>query len=78
VRPFAADIKAWSFTRRVLSLAHQHLYQDVLPTESLIFDETTYELEHILFEEVIQLPASEFHGIDQIHGVVASRDNWKI
>ncbi|CAP91208.1 Pc13g01390 [Penicillium rubens Wisconsin 54-1255] len=34
----------WSFTRRVLSLAHQHLYQDVLPTESLIFDETTYEL----------------------------------
>ena len=34
----------WSFTRRVLSLAHQHLYQDSLPTESLIFDETTYEL----------------------------------
>ncbi|QQK41562.1 Fungal transcriptional regulatory protein, N-terminal [Penicillium digitatum] len=34
----------WSFTRRVLSLAHQHLYQDALPTETLIFDETTYEL----------------------------------
>ncbi|KAJ5834501.1 hypothetical protein N7447_000527 [Penicillium robsamsonii] len=34
----------WSFTRRVLSLAHQHLYQDALPTETLLFDETTYEL----------------------------------
>ncbi|KAJ5774262.1 hypothetical protein N7457_009158 [Penicillium paradoxum] len=34
----------WSFTRRVLSLAHQHLYHDVLPTETLLFDETTYEL----------------------------------
>jgi hypothetical protein len=34
--------------------------------------------EHFLFEEVIQLPAPKFHGIDQIHGVVPSRDNWKI
>ncbi|KAJ5959849.1 uncharacterized protein N7479_006999 [Penicillium vulpinum] len=34
----------WSFTRRVLSLAHRHLYQDVLPTETLLFDETTYDL----------------------------------
>lgn len=25
-------------------MAHQHLYQDALPTETLIFDETTYEL----------------------------------
>jgi hypothetical protein len=34
----------WSFTRRVLSLAHQHLYHDALPTEALLFDETTYQL----------------------------------
>ncbi|KAJ5341000.1 hypothetical protein N7541_010124 [Penicillium brevicompactum] len=34
----------WSFTRRVLSLAHQHFYQTALPTEALLFDETTYQL----------------------------------
>ncbi|KAJ5551501.1 hypothetical protein N7461_006199 [Penicillium sp. DV-2018c] len=34
----------WSFTRRVLSLAHQHLYHAALPTDTLLFDETTYEL----------------------------------
>lgn len=28
----------------MLSLAHQHLYHDVLPTETLLFDETTYQL----------------------------------
>ena len=34
----------WSFTRRVLSLAHHQLYQSPLPTEALLFDETTYQL----------------------------------
>ncbi|CAG8301965.1 unnamed protein product [Penicillium salamii] len=35
----------WSFTRRVLSLAHQHVYQEVLPTDSLIFEGSAYDLD---------------------------------
>jgi hypothetical protein len=34
----------WSFTRRILSLAHQHAYQEALSPEALLFDEMTYEL----------------------------------
>ncbi|KAL2818579.1 fungal-specific transcription factor domain-containing protein [Aspergillus granulosus] len=34
----------WSFTRRVLSLAHQHVHNETLPTESLIFEGTAYDL----------------------------------
>ncbi|PYI10986.1 hypothetical protein BO78DRAFT_457944 [Aspergillus sclerotiicarbonarius CBS 121057] len=34
----------WSFTRRVLSLAHQHVHSEALPTESLIFEGTAYDL----------------------------------
>ncbi|KAJ5825947.1 hypothetical protein N7474_003085 [Penicillium riverlandense] len=34
----------WSFTRRVLSMAHEHIYQEALPTETLLFDGTTYEI----------------------------------
>lgn len=34
----------WSFTRRVLSLAHQHVHNEALPTETLIFEGTAYDL----------------------------------
>ncbi|KAF3399746.1 Proline utilization trans-activator, partial [Penicillium rolfsii] len=34
----------WSFTRRVLSLTHEHIYQEALPTGALLFDGTTYDL----------------------------------
>ncbi|KAJ5110164.1 hypothetical protein N7532_002809 [Penicillium argentinense] len=34
----------WSFTRRVLSLTHEHVYQEALPTGALIFDGATYDL----------------------------------
>ncbi|GLI82258.1 hypothetical protein PoHVEF18_010686 [Penicillium ochrochloron] len=34
----------WSFTRRVLSLTHEHIYQESLPTGALLFDGTTYDL----------------------------------
>ncbi|KAJ5887462.1 hypothetical protein N7495_007503 [Penicillium taxi] len=35
----------WSFTLRVLSLTHEHVYQEPLPTEALLFDGATYDLE---------------------------------
>ncbi|KAJ5141611.1 hypothetical protein N7526_002606 [Penicillium atrosanguineum] len=34
----------WSFTRRVLSLTHEHIYQEPLPTGALLFDGATYDL----------------------------------
>ncbi|KAJ5376902.1 hypothetical protein N7509_013788 [Penicillium cosmopolitanum] len=34
----------WSFARRVLSLTHEHIYQEALPTGALIFDGATYDL----------------------------------
>ncbi|CAG8146724.1 unnamed protein product [Penicillium olsonii] len=34
----------WSFTRRVLSMAHQHVYQQALPTDRLIFEGSAYDL----------------------------------
>ncbi|KAK5807381.1 hypothetical protein VI817_001639 [Penicillium citrinum] len=34
----------WSFTRRVLSLTHEHIYQEALPTGALLFDGATYDL----------------------------------
>ncbi|EAU30077.1 conserved hypothetical protein [Aspergillus terreus NIH2624] len=34
----------WSFSRKVLSLLHVHLYHSPLPTESLLFDESAYDL----------------------------------
>ncbi|KAL4892370.1 hypothetical protein BDV59DRAFT_193869 [Aspergillus ambiguus] len=34
----------WSFTRRVLSLTHQHVHNEPLPTEALIFEGTAYDL----------------------------------
>ncbi|KAJ5380211.1 uncharacterized protein N7496_002639 [Penicillium cataractarum] len=35
----------WSFTRRVLSVAHQHVHKEPLPTESLIFEGASYNLD---------------------------------
>ncbi|KAL5362023.1 fungal-specific transcription factor domain-containing protein [Aspergillus floccosus] len=35
----------WSFTRRVLSLTHQHVHKVPLPTEALVFEGTAYELD---------------------------------
>ena len=34
----------WSFTRRVLSLAHQHVHKEALPTETLIFEGSSYDM----------------------------------
>ncbi|KAJ5699073.1 transcriptional regulator family: Fungal Specific TF [Penicillium macrosclerotiorum] len=34
----------WSFTRRILSLTHEHIYQEPLPTAALLFDGRTYDL----------------------------------
>ncbi|KAL4896848.1 Zn(II)2Cys6 transcription factor [Aspergillus ambiguus] len=34
----------WSFSRKVLSLLHVHLYQSPLPTGTLLFDESAYDL----------------------------------
>ncbi|KAL4738952.1 hypothetical protein BDV11DRAFT_205570 [Aspergillus similis] len=34
----------WSFARRVLSLAHQHVHNEALPTETLIFEGPAYDL----------------------------------
>lgn len=34
----------WSFTRRVLSLTHDHIYQEPLPTGALAFDGAIYDL----------------------------------
>ncbi|KAJ5772423.1 hypothetical protein N7520_002952 [Penicillium odoratum] len=34
----------WSFTRRVLSLTHEFIYQESLPTGALAFDGATYDL----------------------------------
>lgn len=34
----------WSFTRRVLSLTHEHIYQEALPTGALLFDGAAYDL----------------------------------
>ncbi|KAJ5657435.1 uncharacterized protein N7484_001084 [Penicillium longicatenatum] len=34
----------WSFTRRVLSLTHEFIYQEALPTGALSFDGATYDL----------------------------------
>ncbi|KAJ5889418.1 hypothetical protein N7504_010228 [Penicillium tannophilum] len=34
----------WSFTRRVLSLTHEFIYQEALPTGALAFDGATYDL----------------------------------
>jgi hypothetical protein len=47
-----------------------------LPISRIKLLQRAHEL--IFFEKVIQLPAPEFHSIDQIHGVVASWDNWNI
>lgn len=34
----------WSFTRRILSLTHEHIYHEPLPTGALLFDGSTYDL----------------------------------
>ena len=34
----------WSFTRRVLSLTHEYIYQEALPTGALLFDGAAYDL----------------------------------
>ncbi|RJE18722.1 hypothetical protein PHISCL_08937 [Aspergillus sclerotialis] len=34
----------WSFSRKVLSMAHEHLYHSPLPTASLLFDGCAYDL----------------------------------
>ncbi|KAJ5358292.1 hypothetical protein N7541_005450 [Penicillium brevicompactum] len=36
----------WSFTRRVLSATHRHVYQEPLPTDALTFEGTAYDLGH--------------------------------
>ncbi|KAL3467055.1 hypothetical protein BJX64DRAFT_274107 [Aspergillus heterothallicus] len=33
----------WSFARRILSMTHEHLYNAPLPTDSLLFDGSTYD-----------------------------------
>ncbi|KAJ0426811.1 fungal-specific transcription factor domain-containing protein [Aspergillus carlsbadensis] len=33
----------WSFTRRILSMTHEHLYNAPLPTDSLLFEGSTYD-----------------------------------
>jgi proline utilization trans-activator len=35
----------WSFTRRVLSMTYENVYQAPLPTEALLFDGTAYNLD---------------------------------
>lgn len=35
----------WSFTRRILSMAHEHLYRTPLPPQDLIFEGNAYDLE---------------------------------
>ncbi|KAH8700208.1 Zn(II)2Cys6 transcription factor [Talaromyces proteolyticus] len=34
----------WSFARRILSMTHEHVYNSPLPTESLLFEGSTYDL----------------------------------
>ncbi|KAL2834277.1 hypothetical protein BDW59DRAFT_156217 [Aspergillus cavernicola] len=34
----------WSFARRILSMTHEHLYNSPLPTDSLLFEGSTYDL----------------------------------
>ncbi|KAL4913252.1 hypothetical protein BDW62DRAFT_205681 [Aspergillus aurantiobrunneus] len=34
----------WSFSRKILSMTHEHLYDSLLPTDSLLFDGSTYDL----------------------------------
>ncbi|EPE04399.1 zn 2cys6 transcription factor [Ophiostoma piceae UAMH 11346] len=35
----------WSFTRRILSMVHEHLYRTPLPPQDLIFEGNAYDLE---------------------------------
>lgn len=34
----------WSFARKILSMTHEHLYNSLLPTQSLYFDGSAYDL----------------------------------
>ncbi|KAL4927673.1 Zn(II)2Cys6 transcription factor [Aspergillus undulatus] len=34
----------WSFARKILSMTHEHLHNSLLPTDSLLFEGTTYDL----------------------------------
>ncbi|KAL4735368.1 hypothetical protein BDV11DRAFT_212023 [Aspergillus similis] len=34
----------WSFARKILGMTHEHLYHSPLPTESLLFEGSTYDL----------------------------------
>ncbi|KAF4226087.1 hypothetical protein CNMCM6805_004989 [Aspergillus fumigatiaffinis] len=34
----------WSFARRILSMTHEHLFDSPLPTDSLLFEGSTYDL----------------------------------
>ncbi|KAJ9363407.1 Zn(II)2Cys6 transcription factor [Paecilomyces variotii] len=34
----------WSFARRVLAMVYEHIYQEPLPTETLLFDGSAYDL----------------------------------
>ncbi|KAL4863875.1 hypothetical protein BDV12DRAFT_206112 [Aspergillus spectabilis] len=34
----------WSFARKILSMTHEHLYKSALPTDSLLFEGSTYDL----------------------------------
>ncbi|KAL4880748.1 hypothetical protein BJY04DRAFT_207920 [Aspergillus karnatakaensis] len=34
----------WSFARKILSMTHEHLYNAALPTDSLLFEGSTYDL----------------------------------
>ena len=35
----------WSFARKVLCMLHEHVYHSPLPTGSLLFDESAYDLD---------------------------------
>jgi hypothetical protein len=34
----------WSFARKILGMTHEHLYHSALPTDSLLFEGSTYDL----------------------------------
>ncbi|KAL4975819.1 hypothetical protein BDW66DRAFT_160096 [Aspergillus desertorum] len=43
-RPDDGTSSNWSFARKILAMTHEHLYNSPLPTDSLLFEGTTYDL----------------------------------
>ncbi|KAL5343888.1 hypothetical protein BJX70DRAFT_385176 [Aspergillus crustosus] len=44
VKVYLGTSSNWSFARRILSMTHEHLYNTALPTDSLLFEGSTYDL----------------------------------